>query len=370
MQRPQFSRFSFRRRETVKSISPPPARPSAVDLLLMSLFCALLWTSVAPAAEAPITGQPGVATNRVLVNMKGLAISQARYGWTNRPDAHIGRVRPHMPRRTNDNNGGEGGAIGSAVPKIDAIPQGGTGGGSAAPAKTKQAAALRGGGPLSPVPGLGFMAIEDNDTVIPPDTMGAVGPNHVVTTLNSQIRVQDRSGAILTTVDLFIFWLAAGAFEPFDPRIVYDSFNDRWVFTSMTDPQLPSSSVLVAVSQTGDPTGNWFMYRITADPILFSSWADYDMLGVNKDWIVVSGNMFSTFTGALTSENIWVFNKTNLYAGGAGTFTLLQDRSLRGFCMVPAVTYDNTLSTMYLVEVNNLYLNFFGFSSQLRISRL
>jgi len=370
MQRPQFSRFSFRPRDTARLFSSGnPFLNSAA--LLLCFFFVLLWSSAAPAAEEPIAGQPGVAKNRVMVNMKGLAISQTKYGWTNRPDAHIGRVRPHMPRGTNANNGGEGGgAIGSPVPQPEGTFQGGVGEGSAAPSVSKKASAVRGGGPLSPVPGLGFLAIEDNDTVIPPDTMGAVGPNHVVTTLNSQIRVQDRSGATLTTVDLFIFWLAAGVFDPFDPRIVYDSFNDRWVFTCMGDSFSPVSSVLVAVSQTGDPTGNWFMYRILADPLLGTSWADYDMLGVNKDWIVVSGNMFSTFTGALTSENIWVFNKTNLYAGGAGTFTLLQDRSLRGFCMVPAVSYDNTLSTMYLVEVNNLALNFFGFSSQLRISTI
>lgn len=41
---------------------------------------------------------------------------------------------------------------------------------------------------------------------IPPDTQGAVGPDHAVTMLNTQFRVQDRSGTAIDTILLDEFW--------------------------------------------------------------------------------------------------------------------------------------------------------------------
>jgi len=196
-----------------------------------------------------------------------------------------------------------------------------------------------------------------------------------MTTLNSQVRVQDRRGTNISTVGFTTFWKAVGnpAFVS-DPHLVYDPFNDRWIFSAIAEPFTDKSSVLLAVSQNGDPTGNWYLFRVDADPSNVG-WADYDTLGFNKDWIVVSVNMFPISFLSLSSyigENIYVFSKTNLYANGSGQFTLFQDNSGVGFTMVPAVTFDNELSTMYLVQVANLIQNFFVISpvSRLQISTI
>ena len=42
---------------------------------------------------------------------------------------------------------------------------------------------------------LGFAGLGDSNGSIPPDTHGAVGPTKVMTTLNTQVLVQDRAGA-------------------------------------------------------------------------------------------------------------------------------------------------------------------------------
>jgi hypothetical protein len=48
----------------------------------------------------------------------------------------------------------------------------------------------------TPIPSFaGFLGLGDNFTAIPPDTQGAVGPNHVVTILNTQVLIQSRNGA-------------------------------------------------------------------------------------------------------------------------------------------------------------------------------
>src|SRR5437879_849108 len=59
-----------------------------------------------------------------------------------------------------------------------------------------------GGTPQQNSPGTttDFQGLTDNNTFYPPDTHGAVGTNHVVTILNSQVRILTRSGTIITTM--------------------------------------------------------------------------------------------------------------------------------------------------------------------------
>src|ERR1041384_8318602 len=90
-----------------------------------------------------------------------------------------------------------------------------------------------------------FLALPDDGTAIPPDTMGAVGLNHVMTTLNSQVRIQDRTGASISTVDINSFWSSVGNPDVFDPRLAYDPFNNRWIFSAVGNPELPEAALLV-----------------------------------------------------------------------------------------------------------------------------
>ena len=204
-----------------------------------------------------------------------------------------------------------------------------------------EAAALPSAAPPSPAPTASFEALPDDPLTTPPDTHGAVGPDHLMVTLNSQVRIQDRSGNALSTVTLFDFWqgLSAGGEDaPFDPRVVYDPYADRWITTGVGNNY---RSLLVGVSQTGDPTGSWNLFRIDPDPLL----VDFPTLGFNKDWIVVQGAMFtSTFQ---YSSRIWVFGKANLYAGGTGSFTSISGEGIGGW---PAVTLDPDVSALYLVS--------------------
>ena len=80
--------------------------------------------------------------------------------------------------------------------------------------------------PLSPALATNFAAAPDNTHEIPPDTQGAVGPNHLVTTLNGTFLIQNRSGGTISSTDLDTFWGVAGTF---DPKILYDPFNNRWM---------------------------------------------------------------------------------------------------------------------------------------------
>jgi hypothetical protein len=201
----------------------------------------------------------------------------------------------------------------------------------------------------SPVPTASFLALLDNDTVVPPDTMGAVGPNHIMTTLNSQVRIQSKTGAIISTVDLNAFWASVGNPDVFDPRVAYDPHGGRWIFSAVADAELPAAAVLVGVSATSDPTGTWYLHSADVDAGNLL-WADFDILGFNKKWVVVSANIFAT-AGGFDGVHFYVFDKAALYTNGPATFTLLKmDAAIQTFSVAPAQTFDSDLDDLYLVE--------------------
>ena len=72
---------------------------------------------------------------------------------------------------------------------------------------------------------------------IPPDTMGAVGPNHFVVNINTSFAIYNRTGTLLSHVrgnDFFDLDGPGGtAFSTFDPRILYDRATGRWFATIM-----------------------------------------------------------------------------------------------------------------------------------------
>ena len=123
---------------------------------------------------------------------------------------------------------------------------------------------------ISPGPTTTFKGEFLSATSIPPDTMGAVGMNHVVNVTNNRMRITDRNGVQLTRMTLTSFWagvtIKGAAVSAFDPKILYDRFRDRWILISTFNGQSISSGAGFAVSQTGDPTGLWNRYSVESDP--------------------------------------------------------------------------------------------------------
>ena len=140
--------------------------------------------------------------------------------------------------------------------------------------------------------------------VIPPDTMGAAGPNHLVSLLNSDFGVFDKTtGAELQKISLQSFWgsLVTPAGEPadfpFDPKILYDQHSGRFIAVTLDGTVAPNSWLMVAVSSTSDPTGAWDKWAIDADrdndvQLFNECTADFPGLGVDAFNVYVTANMF------------------------------------------------------------------------------
>jgi len=207
--------------------------------------------------------------------------------------------------------------------------------------------------------------------VIPPDTMGAAGPNHLVSLLNSEFGVFSKAGAVLQRISLQSFWGSLGtapgrpADFPFDTKVLYDPPSDRFFAVTLGGPNSPDSWILVAVSSTPDPTGEWSKWAIDADldnnVQSFDNWADFPGAGLDSNNLYVCANMF-TNGNAFQYGKIWVIPKPQLLTGSpAITWSELRNPPGSGFNMQPAHTFGAAPAEYILFE---------GSSSQLRMARI
>ncbi|MEO0632416.1 MAG: hypothetical protein AAFY46_17060, partial [Planctomycetota bacterium] len=73
-----------------------------------------------------------------------------------------------------------------------------------------------------------FDSIGPND-LDPPDPDIAVGPNHIAVVTNDDFAVYDKCGNELFRQDAEVFFGTPPADLVFDPKVIYDPWNNRWV---------------------------------------------------------------------------------------------------------------------------------------------
>lgn len=204
----------------------------------------------------------------------------------------------------------------------------------------------------SPPPILAFDGGLDDNTSIPPDTAGAVGLDHVFNPLNNNVTVFTRGGTALSVVKLDRFWADPGtSLSTFDPRVVYDPFEHRFIFVTMANGERPDSALLIAVSKTGDPTGEWATAEIQVDPQEQGEvWLDYPSVGFTADKITVQVNLFTRPGNRFAGSSIYVWDKASFYEPphqAAVTLFVLRNH---GATHVPAITYDAQETRQFLVS--------------------
>src|SRR5438094_3371452 len=153
----------------------------------------------------------------------------------------------------------------------------------------------------------------------PPDTNGAVGPNHYVETVNTSFAIFNKSGTpIYGPVPINQVWSGFGggcqSNNDGDPTVVYDGIADRWIvsqFSVTTTPYL----MCVAVSTTSDPTGSYYRYSFSYGTVNFP---DYPKLSVWPDAYYLTVNLFAngtTFAGA----GVAALDRSKMLAGQPAT---------------------------------------------------
>ncbi len=217
----------------------------------------------------------------------------------------------------------------------------------------------------APVLQKGFEGIPDLGVGFPPDPHMAAGPNHIMGTINSIFGIWDKDGNLLKLIDADD-WFANVHPDggTFDPQIVYDHHDDRWVMIYIATEDT-NSTLLLSVSDDSDPLGTWCNWSIPGNQngsTPNSNLNDYPKIGIDDEAIYVSSNQFDLPTFEFLYSKIRIIGKAQLYDNNCGPVTFtdfwdLRNPSLLGaptFTTVPAVTFASP-GVEYFVDVDPIF---------------
>ena len=200
---------------------------------------------------------------------------------------------------------------------------------------------------------------------IPPDPNTAVGPDYIVTTVNTQFAIYDKNGNNIKIVD-GTNWVALSDTNPSvvcDPKVIYDHFSKRFVMVWLTINTATAKSYwVVSVSHDSTPLGTWYTWALPSNlngTTNAGNYGDYEGLGYDKDCIYLTGNMFSISTGYYNYSKLRIIPKAQLYANTAGAVTwsdiwniTVPNGSTSTFGIRPAIIY-GTPNEYYLIYGSN-----------------
>src|ERR1035437_5133604 len=170
----------------------------------------------------------------------------------------------------------------------------------------------------------------------PPDTTMAVGPNHIVAWVNTQIMIFNKAGVAQLPAPGFVLgntlWAAfdGGLCETKnrgDPLVVYDRVADRWVFYQCAFAVNGSGAAITpylqcfAVTTGSNPAGPYTRYSYdfsAAGPGSIPEFNDYGKIGVWNDAYYVGYNMFQgSPAGGNNGAALCAYDRTKMIAGTA-----------------------------------------------------
>ncbi len=174
----------------------------------------------------------------------------------------------------------------------------------------RQTADVYNGQTLQSFNGIGYT------NVSPADPSLAVGPDHIIQMAHglqgsAVFRIYQKStGALLA--NKYMQSLSGAQYKGYGNSITwYDQLEDRFVMTEFGDSSTLGNNIntlIIAVSQTPDPMGKWYIYSFSdinfyPDFPKYGNWHDA-WYGVTRD-----------FTGGYIGSSLWAFNKQQMIRG-------------------------------------------------------
>ncbi len=181
-----------------------------------------------------------------------------------------------------------------------------------------------------PAPTRSVEGVGNVNGVLPPDTSGAVGPNHFVQWVNLSFAVYSKGSP--TTPPALLYGPAAGntlwhgfggaceSTNNGDPIVRYDRAADRWVMSQLAVPNSFLGLLFapfyecIAVSATSDPLGAYYRYEFSFDKL-----NDYPKLAVWSDGYYLTINQFTSISLQWAGQGVVAFDRARMLSGQPAT---------------------------------------------------
>lgn len=183
-------------------------------------------------------------------------------------------------------------------------------------------------------------ALHGNNSLIPPDTNGAVGATQYMETTNGAYAVYNKFTGVRTA--LFTdgsFWTAAGqppadgtlgtlGFSNGDSRVLYDPSSQKWAVISFGNNL---QKIQIAVSDTSDALGTWRSTSFLGFADGYGTGvADYPTLAFDSKAVYIGTNNFSQTTAGCSNgmtfcgTTLNVISRNDIFGAGGPKVTSLK----------------------------------------------
>ena len=179
-----------------------------------------------------------------------------------------------------------------------------------------------------------------------PDTIGAVGKDHYIQMVNAtKVAIFSKDGSAAgPPFDLGSLWSSGTCTaDTGDPVVLYDQFADRWVMMQLGS--FGSPFLCLAISQTGDPLGSYYLYTFNTtqypDYFKFGVWRNaYYGSAFQSTYAAFAFNRAKMLVGDPSAEVVRFTGETNfllpanadgtMTPGGGGLFYTFKDDQFHG----------------------------------------
>lgn len=169
-------------------------------------------------------------------------------------------------------------------------------------------------------------------TVPPPDPNAAVGAGKIVEVVNELMQVNDRHGALQCKAAVTLQRLLRTTDSLTDPHVQFDNVNQRFIFVVTVNPASASSipAMWVATSETDDPCGTWYTYRLTfhGDPYAKGRVLDFPTVGQDTHAILISSRTCDANFNNCDYFTVFGLPKSIVYTGAHVEFDAFEVDSL------------------------------------------
>ncbi len=169
------------------------------------------------------------------------------------------------------------------------------------------------------------------------NTMAISNGDKLITSFNSKIYAHDLVGdtalfkifnANTISFSLFASRDSTPTISPFDPKLLYDPYHDRFILTFLSGRDKTDSKIIVAFSSSNNPADPWYVYSLPGNPRNTTDWTDYPAMAITKQDLFLTINLIldgvswqSGFDGSI----VWQMPLAEGYKGVNALTSVLWD---------------------------------------------
>jgi hypothetical protein len=165
----------------------------------------------------------------------------------------------------------------------------------------------------------------DNTTAVSNDEIALVAMNSVLYAYDLK-----EDTAFFENYQINLRSFVGGSLNSFyyDPKLIYDPTEDRFVLVLLKDNTPAKSEVIVCFSSSNDPRDPWNVYSLPGNPLNNNRWTDFPAISLTHDKLYFTGNLIvpnEPWQTGFDGSVIWEMDKMAGYSGDTSINSSLYD---------------------------------------------